>query len=144
MKTYIGIDWSEKHHNVNICNEWGASLAQFEIPHEVDGFAYLVKQVQFEAFFIQHRYPRRRRLPEIYAQLHRQSLPLSPPDLAQIHQEQTAYLAQLLAHLTQQKKATIQQVNRLFQQHPDHVIFASLPGAGDLLAPKLLAIFGDN
>ena len=32
----------------------------------------------------------------------------------------------------------------LFQQHPDRVIFASLPGAGQFLAPALLAKFGDD
>jgi transposase len=32
----------------------------------------------------------------------------------------------------------------LFQQHPDHDVFASLPGVGDFLAPALLAKFGDD
>jgi len=32
----------------------------------------------------------------------------------------------------------------LFEQHPDHFIFASLPGAGQLLAPALLTKFGDD
>ena len=31
-----------------------------------------------------------------------------------------------------------------FSQHPDHEIFASLPGAGQLLAPSLLAKFCDD
>jgi transposase len=43
-----------------------------------------------------------------------------------------------------QKEATIKQTGRLFEQHPDAPIFASLPGARDLLRPKLLVMFGDH
>ena len=35
-----------------------------------------------------------------------------------------------------------QQIERLFQQHPDRVVFESFPGAGKVLAPRLLAAFG--
>lgn len=34
------------------------------------------------------------------------------------------------------------EINRLFQKHPDHQVFESLPGAGAALAPRLLAAFG--
>jgi transposase len=36
------------------------------------------------------------------------------------------------------------QIKKLFVQHPDHDMFGSLPGAGDKLAPRLLAGLGDN
>jgi len=35
-----------------------------------------------------------------------------------------------------------QQIERLFQQHPDRAVFESFPGAGKVLAPRLLAAFG--
>jgi transposase len=35
-----------------------------------------------------------------------------------------------------------QQITRLFEQHPDHLLFESFPGAGPVLAPRLLAAFG--
>jgi transposase len=35
-------------------------------------------------------------------------------------------------------------IQALFAQHPDHLIFESLPGAGPQLAPRLLAAFGSN
>jgi transposase len=35
-------------------------------------------------------------------------------------------------------------IQQLFAQHPDHDLFGSLPGAGDKLAPRLLAELGDN
>jgi transposase len=34
------------------------------------------------------------------------------------------------------------EIKRLFQKHPDRLIFESLPGAGTVLAPRLLAAFG--
>ena len=36
------------------------------------------------------------------------------------------------------------QIKKLFVQHTDHDMFGSLPGAGDKLAPRLLAGLGDN
>ena len=36
------------------------------------------------------------------------------------------------------------QIEKLFAQHPDHDLFGSLPGAGEKLAPRLLAELGDN
>ena len=35
-------------------------------------------------------------------------------------------------------------IEKLFAKHPDHDLFGSLPGAGDKLAPRLLAELGDN
>ncbi len=36
------------------------------------------------------------------------------------------------------------QIEKLFAQHPDHDLFGSLPGAGEKLAPRLLAELGDD
>lgn len=35
-------------------------------------------------------------------------------------------------------------LEKLFQQHPDHQVFDSFPGAGPALAPRLLAAFGSD
>ena len=37
-----------------------------------------------------------------------------------------------------------QQIAKVFQQHPDREIFAALPGAGPVLAPRLLASMGSE
>jgi transposase len=37
-----------------------------------------------------------------------------------------------------------ERIQKLFAQHPDHDLFGSLPGAGDKLAPRLLAELGDD
>ncbi|MBV7336337.1 IS110 family transposase [Chloroflexi bacterium TSY] len=49
-----------------------------------------------------------------------------------------------MLHTLNSKQATLQQLNSLFLQHEDHPIFASLPGAGELLAPSLLVKFGED
>ena len=36
------------------------------------------------------------------------------------------------------------QLKKLMQQHPDAALYVGLPGAGDALAPRLLAAFGDD
>ena len=36
------------------------------------------------------------------------------------------------------------QLKKLMQQHPDAELYVGLPGAGDALAPRLLAAFGDD
>ena len=35
-----------------------------------------------------------------------------------------------------------EEIERVFRQHPDRVVFESFPGAGKVLAPRLLAAFG--
>ena len=35
-------------------------------------------------------------------------------------------------------------IKDLFKSHPDHFLFANLPGAGEQLAPRLLSLFGSN
>lgn len=52
MKVYLGIDWSEKKHNVCWLNAAGAVIQEGIIPHTPEGFLQLVKicqQLQVEA-----------------------------------------------------------------------------------------------
>ena len=96
----------------------------------------------FEAFCRQHRYPTSK-LPELYAYL---QLPRPEPDPAALlaYQDEIPFLARTLLPLVQHRLQLIREVKELFGQHPDHFIFESLPGAGDLLAPGLLVKFGDH
>lgn len=53
-------------------------------------------------------------------------------------------LCKLLRTLSQQLELYRQQIKALFDQHPDQHLFGSLPGAKDVLAPRLLAaVSGD-
>lgn len=51
-------------------------------------------------------------------------------------------LARVLQALQQQLDEYRRRINQAFAQHPDHDVFGSLPGAGEKLAPRLLAELG--
>lgn len=53
-------------------------------------------------------------------------------------------LCKLLRTLDQQLEQYRQQIEKLFQDHPDHDLFGSLPGAKKVLAPRLLAAIGSD
>lgn len=102
-----------------------------------------VNFASFVAFFRNHSYNHGHTLPEKYAQLTAAG-PQAEADIVSACQARTVHLADQLAILLRQKAETIRQVNDLFVQHEDAFIFDSLPGAGQLLAPKLLVMFGDH
>lgn len=51
-------------------------------------------------------------------------------------------LCKLLCTLGQQLKLYRKQIEELFENHPDHDLFGSLPGAKKMLAPRLLGAVG--
>ena len=53
-------------------------------------------------------------------------------------------LCKLLRTLGQQLELYRKQIEALFQDHPDHDLFGSLPGAKKVLAPRLLAAVGSD
>jgi len=53
-------------------------------------------------------------------------------------------LCKLLCTLGQQLKLYRKQIEKLFQEHPDHDLFGGLPGAKQSLAPRLLAAIGSD
>jgi transposase len=97
----------------------------------------------FQSFCRQHGDRRRDHQARRFAKL-QQPAPIADAALLAIYQTQMPWLAQQLLHFVQQKKEAITHLQQLFTDHEDHHIFASLPGTGDLLAPKLLVIFGDH
>lgn len=98
----------------------------------------------FTQFARDHRY----RQPDTvlsaaYARLQR-AYPTASAATVTAYSEEAVWLAQHLLATIEHKKAEIVRLQERFRQHPDHELFASLPGAGDLLAPALLAKFGDD
>ncbi len=79
--------------------------------------------------------------PTCFARL-QASQPEATSETVLVYQEEAVHLAQLLLATIQTKKKVLRALQSLFRQHPDHPVFASLPGAGDLLAPALLTKFG--
>ena len=53
-------------------------------------------------------------------------------------------LCKLLRTLQQQLEEYRKQIEALFQSHPDHDLFGSLPGAKKMLAPRLLGAIGSD
>ena len=53
-------------------------------------------------------------------------------------------LIKLLQALEKQLEDYRKEIRRLFNEHPDHDLFGSLPGAGEKLAPRLLSELGSD
>ncbi len=73
-----------------------------------------------------------------------QSQPPVQSTLAAAYQDEIVFMAQQLILLIREKKQALKQAQALCQQHPAWPIFASLPGTGDMLQPKLLVMFGED
>jgi hypothetical protein len=114
-------------------------LAAFPAPIELESLTF----AHFQAFCHQNRYFRYDSIPTMFANLQKPA-PTLDEEIVPAYRLHTVFLANQLLLLTKQKKAAIKQVNQLFDQHPDAFIFASVPGAGELLAPKMLVMFGDH
>jgi len=70
--------------------------------------------------------------------------PQAAPAIITAYQTQATPLAQMLLQTLTQKSATLAQLQTRFEQHENASLFASLPGAGQLLAPALLVKFGED
>jgi transposase len=97
----------------------------------------------FKDFCRTQHYPRPDLVPQRYAHL-LQPAPCANPAVVEAYRSHVSILADLLLRQVRQRNATLAHLQQLFEQHPDQAIFASLPGAGDLLAPALLVKFGDH
>ena len=98
---------------------------------------------QFRAFAAGQGYKREAKLRTYFNCLHG-SHPPPASETVLVYQEEAVQLAALLQSLVQTKEREKRALKVLFDQHPDAPIFDSLPGAGELLAPSLLAKFGDD
>ena len=78
-----------------------------------------------------------------YARL-QAAYPVASATTVAAYGDEAVWLAQHLLAAIERKKGEVTRLQELFQQHPDHELFASLPGTGDFLAPALLAKFGDD
>jgi transposase len=115
-----------------------AFLLEYNTPQAMADVSY----DEFLAFMQGRRYPRRA-MPRQYARMQR-SYPEASAETVAVYADETTYLAQQLLELVRRKRALKREMDKQFRQHPDAPIFASLPGAGELLAPSLLAKFGDD
>lgn len=105
--------------------------------------AQALSRSEFEAFCREHRYSRPALISRRYAQL-KASAPEANPAAIEAYRDQVQILSTLLLPQVRQRAAAESLLQKLFAQHPDAYLFDSLPGAGPLLAPSLLAKFGDH
>jgi transposase len=97
---------------------------------------------EFTTFCRAHRYRRSDLIVRRYATL-LNAQTYATPEVAQAYAGQAQALARTLCVLVTERYQAHQELTRCFHRHPDAHIFASLPGAGDLLAPALLSKFRD-
>lgn len=98
---------------------------------------------QFKAFARSHHHSQSSKLPACFARLQKPQ-PEAQPQTVLAFQSEAVRLARLSLQAVQDKAATIREIQTLFVEHPDYPIFSSLPGVGKILAPALLAKFGDD
>ena len=115
-----------------------AFLLEYSTPQAMAALSY----EEFVNFTKGRRYPRRW-LPKQYARMQRPQ-PQASLETVQVYEDETRLLAQQCLDLVRTNRALKRELHQLFSQHPDQEIYASLPGAGQLLAPSLLAKFGDD
>lgn len=66
------------------------------------------------------------------------------PAISKAKSQLALSLCHLLRTLDQQLDQYRKQIEQLFKDHPDHDLFGSLPGAKQVLAPRLLAAIGND
>ena len=116
---------------------------QFLIAYPSPQDSQALTHAAFENFCREHRYGRAGLISRRYAQL-MDPAPEANPAAVAAYRDQIRILAQLLLPQVLQRTEALSHLAQLFSQHPDAHIFDSLPGAADLLAPGLLAKFGDH
>lgn len=67
-----------------------------------------------------------------------------PPVVIRAKSRLALTLIKLLQALDKQLEQYRKEIRRLFNEHPDHDLFGSLPGAGEKLAPRLLSELGSD
>jgi transposase len=97
---------------------------------------------EFEDFCHRHRYWHGGYIARRYGQL-QNAQTFARQEVADAYAQQAQSLARVLLSLVQERKAAQKTLSQVFQQHPQAPTFASLPGAGEFLAPALLSKFRD-
>jgi transposase len=97
----------------------------------------------FAVFCRERHYSRPDLISRRYAHLI-EPAPAANPAVVEAYRDHVRILAELLLPQVSRRNEVKARLSRLFEQHPDAFIFASLPGTGDLLAPGLLVKFGDH
>jgi transposase len=116
---------------------------QFLMAYPTAQEAHSLSREEFEAFCREHHYTRSDLIPTRYAHL-KEPTPEANPTVVKSYRNHVRILAEVLLLQVRYRSEALSHLGRLFNQHDAAFIFDSLPGAGELLAPALLAKFGDH
>lgn len=116
---------------------------QFLMAYPTAQDAQALSRAEFEAFCRQHKYRRHDLISRRYAHL-MEPAPQANPIAVAAYREPIRVLAELTLSHVRHRATALSSLAQLFAQHPDAFLFDSLPGAGQILAPALLAKFGDH
>jgi transposase len=98
---------------------------------------------QLQVFLREHHHTHTRSWPTIYAGLHADH-PQSTSDMEAAYAPLAQAQAKILETLLRSRTRGLTRLEKLYGLHPDREIYDSLPKAGTLLAPALLAKLGDD
>ena len=98
---------------------------------------------QLKIFLREHHHTQARSWPSIYAGLHSDH-PQSTLDVEATYTSLAQTQARILETLLRSRTQCLTRLEKFYSLHPDREIYDSLPQAGTLLAPALLAKLGDD
>jgi len=116
-----------------------AFLLAFASPSELSN----ATRASWDELFAGQRYPRPRKIDVLWAQSRAAQVPVSPTDEA-LGVRQVRRVVRTLQLLLTELAALDREIEARFKELPDAETFRSLPGAAEVLAPALFAVFGDN
>jgi len=129
---------------LNMFSSWPTKVAmEFIRASPTPGDAESLTFDQFQCFVRQHGYHNTKKFPACFSRLQTPQ-PEATQATVEVYKDEAVLLATLFLTTMRAKKEALRELKTLFREHPDHAIFDSLPGAGDYLAPALLAKFGDD
>ncbi len=102
-----------------------------------------LSQADFQTFLAQQHYRRPKQWSALYLRLNTPQ-PVPNPDTLSLYPQQVQHLAAQLEVFVREKPQAVRSLTRLFEQHPEASLYASLPGVGAFLAPALLAKLGED
>jgi len=98
---------------------------------------------EFEGFLKSCGYARPQRIKKMYSNLKSSQIFVRPATVRAKSRYMLALVSQLLL-LLEEIKAYEEEIERLLKKHPDSKLFTSLPGAGTILAARVLTEIGEN
>ena len=121
------------------CPTYLEFLISYPSPRDAQALSF----EEFTRFCREHHFTQRRKWSEMYLRLQGQFLEVEP-GLMEIYAGQVRTMASLLLPIVKARNEAFKRLRELYERHPDHGIFSSLPGVGLILGASLLAKFGDR